>query len=745
MNARLSSWSAVLAGFIVLCLSPGAAADPQPPFPPTDLSYKLRVKIDPGTRQLTGQQRISWTNRSSRPIARVPVHLYLNAFSHLGTTWMQDLQRAIPGGLNMDRRLKLNSDPWGFIEPTAVQQVHESTRGEVTWRPIQPDDGNPMDRSLIELTLPRPVPPGGSLVLELHFKGRLPVPFARTGCTPTFCMVAQWFPKIGVLEGDSGRWAARQFHGMSEFYADFADYDVTIEVPQGWIVGATGQRVSGPRDKEGGTFEVRYTQRAVHDFAIVLGRDLIDRRIAHRPRGGGPEVSVRYLLPRIAAHQLGRARGAIQGALDYFGRHLGPYPYATLTVIMPPHEARATSGMEYPTLILGNTGDPLWDGFPLGGLRGMEGTLIHEFGHQYFYGLLASNEQLDGFLDEGFTSAWDTRVLESLYGRGTSAGVALGRTIDVRQARAYYLSRSRGAIREPLSKRPTELFSPGTHRQQIYIRGAQSVWTANALFGRSLMDRVFAGYYQRYRFKHPTSAQFLRIAQEVGGVGLEGLLRESFLRERVPDFEVLRLSARPYTPPRGRVTTPEGVVQVTAARPRVDLVPRIDPRADDRAGRIWIQIADPGWRRGGKGATGSEGEGATGSEGEGATGSVGWIGFTPRKKIATAAKGAPYYESRARISGPAWDHLPVTVVLSFEDGAEVRETWDGRAAWREYRVIRRARLAGVRLDPEGRVQVDVVPQNNGLLLQADRRFIADWGTWLGALIQWIAGGVSLWL
>jgi len=714
---------------VLLCMAlvgrPLHAADP---LPRTDLAYRIQVRIDPASRKLRGRQTLTWINRATVPVKRVPIHLYLNAFSHLGTTWMREAQIYFAGWMDRDRFLQQYPDPWGWIDPTAIDQLIGGKPRRARWRPVQPDDGNPLDRTLIEVELPEAIPPGGKLELGLAFSGRLPVPIARTGCTPDFCLVAQWFPKIGVMEtagvrhAQGPRWVAHQFHAPTEFYADFADYDVTIEAPAGWTVGATGRPV-GALSKG----QIRYVQRAVHDFAIVLGRSLHDLQTAYTPRArGATPVSVRYLLPRSCAHQAARARLAIERTLDLFARRIGPYPYQTLTVVMPPWRAKHTAGMEYPTLITGMPADPLWDRFPLSGFRGLEFTLVHELGHQYFYGLLASNEQEEALLDEGFNSHWDGQGMRALFGAEGSAGWALGRPVDALEFYSRDLARSRHRIHEPMRRRPSWLFHPGTQRDQIYGRGALTLWTAERLFGRRTFDRVFSAYFRAYRFRHPDLDDFLELAADRGDPRVAAFFAEAFSRERVPDFRVVTLTSTRHRAPLGRVVDTKGAVTVTPDN-RASMLPRLtDRQMEDAEQKVWVQIQDPGWSRNGRDMQGS----------------VSWHGFRLRGRT---ARGATLYESQARIVGPAWDNLPVTVCLRFDDGVEVRERWDGRSAWRGYRTVRRARLTAVQIDEGRRIALDVEPQNNGRALEADPRFLADWGGWLTGLVQWLASGVSLWL
>ena len=102
------------------------------------------------------------------------------------------------------------------------------------------------------------------------------------------------------------------------------------------------------------------------------------------------------------------------------------------------------------------------------------------------------------------------------------------------------------------------------------------------------------------------------------------------------------------------------------------------------------------------------------------------------------------HASRVRVSGPGWRHLPVDVRFRFADGAEVRDRWDGRAAWRRYRFLRAAPLSEVRLDPDDELAVDPRPYNNGRVLQPDLSVADEPAAWLGMVVQWLGLGLA-WL
>ncbi len=715
-------WGVVLAG-----LAPGVVALD---LPRTGISYTIDVRIDPQTRGLAGRESIRWTNEGDAPVTTLPMHLYLNAFSHTRTTWLREDD---PDNEELDDLYRIASDPWGWIEPRSIVQVTGSGRHDLEFRPIQPDDGNPLDRTLIEVELAEPVAPGAVAQLDVAFEGRLPVPISRTGARDAFFFLGQWYPKIGVLEpagvrgAPAQRWAARQFHADSEFYADFADYDVTISAPERWIVGATGREAGTPEPDRGGFLRHRFVQRAVHDFAAVAGRDLSELRFRVAPEGGGPPVDVRQIVPRGTEHQIPRWHDAVVFSLNELGRRVGPYPYDVLTVVTPPFFAVEVGGMEYPTLFTGAFGDPLWD--RLSGMRLAEVTVIHELVHQYFYGLVATNEQEDAFLDEGLTTYWECAIADRLYGRDRGIGTLLGHAIVCEDY--YDHSIERGVkLREPIRRGPTALYASHTWSHQVYDRTMTTLTTAERLFGRAALDRVFAEYFKRFAFQHPALEDLLRVAAEAGGAELAAMLREGFEREAVPDYAVTDATTEPWSPPEGRLPTDDGVVTLDRDAGVEHATTGLDPAAREDDGRVLVEITDPGWAR----------------NGHSRLGTVERVPVAPVRGEPAADFEADdeWYESTVLLSGPAWDHLPVDVELRFADGATVHDRWDGKAAWRKYRTVRRAPLREVRLDPQRRIAVDVVPQNNARSIEPDRPFVHAWNAWLTALAQWLAGGAATW-
>jgi hypothetical protein len=544
-------------------------------------------------------------------------------------------------------------------------------------------------------------------------------------------MVAQWFPKVAVFETAGVRgasedgWNAHQFHGLTEFYADYADFDVRIGLPSSWTVAATGQRTSEER-RDGRAWH-RYQQRAVHDFAFAAGANMADFVSRHDPAGRGGSVEVHVFVPRARAAAVARWRAAVEGALDVLGARVGPYPYATITLVQPPYKARATGGMEYPTLFTGAFDDDFWDLWPLANLHINELVIAHEFAHQYFYGLVGSNEFEEAFLDEGFTQYWGTEALVGTYADGL--GHLLGRRVDVWDLqRGTAPPASTNVV--PIGTRPSYALRGSSAFNQIYDGPARTLKTLERLFGRDTLDRIFATYYERWRFRHPRLEDFVEVVREVGGERVADFFIEAYRQGSLPDYRIVTFSVEEWKPVRGRLATGNGGGQTAAAQKDLGNA-GLDPRAHETDGRIVVERVTPG---------------------DAARGTVGGV----ERETVSAVLGVPepgwtrasvsqYFASEVRVAGPGWAHLPVDVELRFADGLTFRETWDGRAPYRIYRFLRQAPLAEARIDPEGAILLDPDIVNNGRRRTAARAVARDWSAWIAGVAQLLGEGLSQWL
>ena len=289
----------------------------------------------------------------------------------------------------------------------------------------------------------------------------------RTGYERDFHLAGQWFPKIARREPD-GTWVHFPFDAQSEFYADYGSYDVTIDVPDRMIVGATGVRVEEHR--AGNRRRERYTIDSVHDFAWTAWSDFVERRETI------DGVLVRLLYPKGNDGNAAATLRALRLGLPFFGAAYGRYPYPVLTVVHPPESAPAAGGMEYPTLI--TTGSPWYASLAT---TFVERFTLHELAHQWFYGLIATDEHSWPFLDEGLTSFAENSAMKALFGHGDAFSL-LGLTID---GDSYFRATAATAGHDDIVARPAADFSSfNAIGALVYARTETILETLARVYGR---------------------------------------------------------------------------------------------------------------------------------------------------------------------------------------------------------------------------------------------------------------------
>ena len=458
------------------------------------VDYTFRVSFTPESHRVTGEETILWKNTSDAPVGELLFHLYMNAFRNDDSTFFRESS----GGVKTTPLFVTPDDPgWVDVGGVTIDGLPEAKRAFV-----QPDDGNRKDRTVLSLTLKRPVPPGATAKIIVHFTTKLPrfVVRSRAGYAKDFFFFGQWFPKLGVLE-KGGRWNCHQYHGDSEFYADYGDFTLELTLPQDYTLASTGVlqslRVNGKRK----TLLVRGER--VHDFAwAAYPRFRIFRKRVRLPSLG---VDTEVLLYTYNNERWAREKymDALSWGLEFSARRFGPYPYKTFTVVDPPPEASGCAGMEYPTLITGGR-VPSFLG-PLTG-RVVEMVAFHEFMHQYFYGMIGSNEFEQAWLDEGFTQFCEIVGMDERYGPGSlfRAGPLFLGDRD-----SAVLSMNSESLLDPIDTPSWRFSNGGSYAFNSYQRMGLVLFTLKNLAGEEPFWKAMRGYYQRYRFSHPRGRDFI--------------------------------------------------------------------------------------------------------------------------------------------------------------------------------------------------------------------------------------------
>ena len=456
MSSLTTALPALLALVVPAPAAAGATSAAAPPAfapqagtVPNRVDYDIRARLTGETKRLDASETIVWTNNTGVPTDELHFHLYLNAFSNNRTTF------AVEGGA------RHRDGEWGWQQVTGLEVDGVDVFGSFEYvdadPPVTPTfaEGETYlaedDRSVFRVQLPAPVASGDTVTIELTWESQLPRVRRRTGYKGDFMLVAQWFPKLGVFEGERG-WNCHQFHTNTEFYSDYGTYRVSLDLPEQYEgkVGGSGRLVSStklPDERVEVVFEApglddRQLADAfgklpvVHDFTWTADPDYIvdqyrfsfeewsQHSQAHLDEyermkaivGPGERVELRDVDVTVLIHpersdQSQRHYEATANALYFYGIWFGEYPYEHITVVDPIWGDNRAGGMEYPTLFTAGTAL-----FTTPDMYRPESVTVHEAGHQFWYGLVGNNEFEAAWMDEGFNSFTDSEALVLAYG-----------------------------------------------------------------------------------------------------------------------------------------------------------------------------------------------------------------------------------------------------------------------------------------------------------------------------------------
>ena len=645
---------------------------------PLDIAdYDLTATLDPVKHTLDGRETIVWRNRSAQPVRSLYLHLYLNAFEGEGSTFAHEA--AIFGGFRSDVQVKKGE--WGYTELKTATQGGK----EIAWAFVHPDDGPETDRTVVRFDLPQPVAPGASATLEVAFHDQLPRVIARTGYAGSYHLVAQWFPKVGVLElpGERGatepRWNCHEMHRYSEFYADFGNYKARITVPRGYTFGSVGVETKAPEEKNGQVTHF-VEQNDVHDFAFTAWDGYAPPLEAKLTRGGR-DIAVKVLHPPEYAESARIALESTLRSLNDFSDTLGEYPYQQVTVVVPPYNAEESGGMEYETFFT-----------TIGALfppesRAVEFVTVHEFGHGYFMGLLASNEFEEPFLDEGLNEFWDARQL------GAEHPLRLGWPVPALSFWDLERSGTRRYPADPVSSNSWTKASRASYGD-VYSRTLLVFHDLGTLVGEDVIAKGFREYYRRWRFRHPGTADLEEALADTAGEKAALVHRwfeEQVYKSAPIDDRIERLETEEQTPKPGFTLKKDLRVELGA----------------DEATRL------------------------TGEQ--------------------RAAFKKEHPEAKKEISPFGWRsilqvrrfgaHVPQSVEVKFEDGtAEALDFPEGEV-WHRWDFTRPARISSAQLDPQAQWLLDLDKLDDGRTREraplAARRWTLEAQAWYSLALAFL--------
>lgn len=458
-------------------------------------AYTMEIEMDVATDQFTGTQKLVYYNNSPDTLHQVFYHLYFNAFQPGSMMDVRSRTIADPDRRVMDRIANLSNDEIGFQKINSLKHDGKDVAYEI-------------EGTIMEVSLSEPIMPNSESIFEMDFTGQVPLQIRRSGRDNDEGIaysMTQWYPKMS--EYDYQGWHANPYVGR-EFHGVWSDFDVKITIDSSYTIGGTGYlqnpqeighgyQENGKRVKRNkkSTLTWHFIAPNVHDFAWAADPDYV-HTTAQVPNG--PTLHFFY-QPDTLVENWEQLPEYTVAAFEYMNEHFGKYPYKQYSVIQG-----GDGGMEYAmaTLITGHRR-----------LTSLVGVTVHELVHSWYQHVLATNESLYPWMDEGFTTYASAIIMNKLFDND--------RENPHRGAYASYFSLVRSGLEEPMSTHADHYHTNRAYGVASYSKGAILVNQLGYIIGKEALDRGMKKYFNTWKFKHPNANDFKRVMEKESGIELD--------------------------------------------------------------------------------------------------------------------------------------------------------------------------------------------------------------------------------
>ena len=463
-----------------------------------EVRYRMDVKMDVQTNQLTGRQTIRYKNNSPDVLNKVFFHLYLNAFQPGSAMDVRSRNIPDPDPRVGDRISQLKPDEIGY------QNVLKLTQHGVALKHFT-------NGTILEVELAKPIKPGQSCNFEMEYIAQVPIQIRRNGRDNKEGIrysMSQWYPKL--CEYDEDGWHAHPYIGR-EFYGVWGDFDVRITIDADYVVAASGVLQNAREIGHGYAPEPkskpdeltwRFIANNVHDFMWAADPDYIHN--VHVTKDG---VTLHtFYQDHTDFNANWEALPAImEEAIEYINGHFGQYPYPTYSFIQG-----GDGGMEYPmaTLITGQRP-----------LKSLVGVALHELLHSWYQMVLGFDESHYAWMDEGFTDYAETRTTDYLISKGLLPGST--KTFPYEDTYKAYQSLVERGIEEPLSTHADHFNYNTAYSISAYIKGSVFLHQLEYVVGKNAFQKGMLRFYDAWKFKHPDADDFIRIMEKTSDLELD--------------------------------------------------------------------------------------------------------------------------------------------------------------------------------------------------------------------------------
>ena len=469
------------------------------------VSYDMEVTLDTASHQYQGVAKVTYKNNSPETLDKVFWHLFFNAFQPGSMMDVRSRTIEDPDRRVGSRIVELPEEEWGWIHMERVKASGQDADFD--------EDG-----TILVVDLPKVLRPGKSVTFELAWTAQVPRQIRRSGWMNKEGVeysMTQWYPRL--CEFDHHGWHSNPYIGR-EFHGIWGDFEVTLDVPAGYVVAATGVKTSektlqGPQ----GTPRTQSTFEAddVIDFAWAADPDFMTETVAV----GDVDLNlVHQANPDIDSNWTALA-GYAAKAMAFINEDIGPYAYPQYTVAQG-----GDGGMEYPmiTLVTGERS-----------LRSLVGVTVHEMAHSWFQAMVATNESLHEWMDEGFTSWAESRCMAHLFADPMNPS-------EDPHGWAYtsYIRQHLSGNEEPLITHADHYKTNRAYGVGAYSKGEVLVEQLGAIVGPEVRDAAMRRYFKEWSFKHPGPHDFKRVVERESGLELDWYFQDMMHTTNAVDYQV---------------------------------------------------------------------------------------------------------------------------------------------------------------------------------------------------------------
>ena len=469
------------------------------------VSYDMEVTLDTASHQYQGVAKVTYKNNSPETLDKVFWHLFFNAFQPGSMMDVRSRTIEDPDRRVGSRIVELPEEEWGWIHMERVKAFGQDADFD--------EDG-----TILVVELPKALRPGKSVTFELAWKAQVPRQIRRSGWMNKEGVeysMTQWYPRL--CEFDHHGWHSNPYIGR-EFHGIWGDFEVTLDVPAGYVVAATGVKTSektleGPQ----GTTRTQSTFEAddVIDFAWAADPDFMTETVAV----GDVDLNlVHQANPDIDSNWTALT-GYAAKAMAFINEDIGPYAYPQYTVAQG-----GDGGMEYPmiTLVTGERS-----------LRSLVGVTVHEMAHSWFQAMVATNESLHEWMDEGFTSWAESRCMAHLFADPMKPS-------EDPHGWAYtsYIRQHLSGNEEPLITHADHYKTNRAYGVGAYSKGEVLVEQLGAIVGPEVRDAAMRRYFKEWSFKHPGPHDFKRVVERESGLELDWYFQDMMHTTNAVDYQV---------------------------------------------------------------------------------------------------------------------------------------------------------------------------------------------------------------